>query len=55
MDNLCEELDLVFVQFPKYCMNMLADFNAKVGKDDIFKTTLGKERLHKSIMITETG
>jgi hypothetical protein len=37
-----EELKHVFDIFPKYHMNiLLGDFNAKVGREDIFKPTIG--------------
>jgi hypothetical protein len=37
-----EEMERVFDKFPKYHMKiLLGDFNAKVGKDDIFKPTIG--------------
>jgi hypothetical protein len=43
-----EELERVFDKFPKYHMKMLlGDFNTKVGKEDIFKPTIGNERLHE--------
>jgi exonuclease III len=43
-----EELECVFHKFPKYHMNIkLGDFNAKAGREDIFKPTIGKEILHK--------
>jgi exonuclease III len=36
-----KELDHVFEKFPKYHMKiLLGDFNAKVGREDIFKTTI---------------
>ena len=39
-----EELEQVFDHFPQYHMKMLlGDFNAKVGKDNIFKPTIGQE------------
>jgi exonuclease III len=42
-----EELERVFDKFPKYHMKiLLGDFNAKVGKEDIFKPTIGNESLH---------
>jgi hypothetical protein len=35
-------------QPPKYHVKiLLADFNEKVGRDDIFKPTIGDERLHE--------
>jgi hypothetical protein len=38
----------VFEKFPKYHMNiLLRDFNATVGREDIFKPTIGNEGLHK--------
>jgi hypothetical protein len=43
-----EELECMFVKFPKYHMKILyGDFNAKVGKEDIFKLTVGIESLHE--------
>jgi hypothetical protein len=37
----------VFDKFPKYHMKiLLGDFNAKVGREDIFKPTIGNESLH---------
>jgi endonuclease/exonuclease/phosphatase family metal-dependent hydrolase len=43
-----EELERVFDKFPKYHMKvLLGDFNAKVGREDIFKPTIGDERLHE--------
>jgi hypothetical protein len=43
-----EELEHVFDNFPKYHMNiLLRDFNAKVGREDIFKHTIGNESLHE--------
>jgi hypothetical protein len=38
----------VFEKFPKYHMKTQSgDFNAKVGREDIFKQTIGNESLHK--------
>jgi hypothetical protein len=43
-DSFYEELVRVFDKFPKYRMKiLLGDFNAKVGKEDIFKPTIGSE------------
>jgi len=37
-----------FYHFPKYHMKMLlGDFNAKVGRENIFKPTIGNESLHQ--------
>jgi hypothetical protein len=39
----------VFDQFPRYHMNiLLEDFNAKVGREDIFKPIIGNESLHEA-------
>jgi hypothetical protein len=38
----------VFDKFPKYHMKiLLSDFNAKIGREDIFKLTTGNESLHE--------
>jgi hypothetical protein len=40
-DSFCEELEHVFDKFPKYHMKiLLGDFNAKVGREDIFKGSI---------------
>jgi len=37
-----------FSNFPKYHMKiLLGDFNAKVGRENIFKPTIGNESLHQ--------
>jgi hypothetical protein len=47
-DSFCEELEHVFVKFLKYHTKiLLGDFNAKVGREDIFKPTVGNESLHE--------
>jgi endonuclease/exonuclease/phosphatase family metal-dependent hydrolase len=47
-DSFYEELERVFDKFPKYHMKiLLGDFNAKVGKEDIFNPTIGIESLHE--------
>jgi hypothetical protein len=44
-----EELEGVFDQFLKYHMKiLLGDFNAKAGREDIFKPTIGNESLHET-------
>jgi hypothetical protein len=43
-DSFYEELERVFDKFPKYAMKiLLGDFNAKVGREDIFKPTIENE------------
>ena len=43
-----KELVQVFYHFPKYHMKiLLGDFNAKVGRENIFKLTIGNESLHR--------
>jgi hypothetical protein len=38
----------MFDEFPKYHMNiLLGDFVSEVGKEDIFKPTIGNESLHE--------
>jgi hypothetical protein len=49
-DNFCEELECLLEQFPKYNMKIfLGDFNAKVGREDIFKPMVRNESLHEII------
>jgi hypothetical protein len=46
-DSFYKELEHVLDKFPKYHMKiLLGDFNAKVGREDIFKQTIGNESLH---------
>jgi hypothetical protein len=47
-DSFYEEQGHVFDQFPRYDMKiLLGDFNATVGKENIFEQTIGNERLHE--------
>jgi hypothetical protein len=47
-DSFYGELERVFDIFPKYHMKiLLGDFNAKVGREDTFKPTIGNESLHE--------
>ena len=49
-DSFYEELEQVFDHFPKYHMKiLLGDFNAQVGRENIFKPTIGNENLHQDI------
>jgi hypothetical protein len=48
-DRFYEELEQVFDQFPRYHMKILmGNFNAKVGREDIFKPIIGNENLHEA-------
>jgi endonuclease/exonuclease/phosphatase family metal-dependent hydrolase len=47
-DSFYEELGNVFYQFPRYDMKiLLGDFNAKVGRENIFKLTIRNGSLHE--------
>jgi exonuclease III len=47
-DSFCEELEQVFHHFRTYQLKiLLGDFNAKVGREDIFRPTIGNENLHQ--------
>jgi len=47
-DSFYKELEQVFYYFPKYHMKiLLGDFNAKVGRENIFKLTISNESLHQ--------
>jgi hypothetical protein len=43
-DSFYEKVEQVFYHFPKYHMKiLLGDFNAKVGRENIFQPTIGNE------------
>jgi hypothetical protein len=44
-DRFYEELEHVVDKFPKYHTKILLEFNARVGKEDIFKPKIGNENL----------
>jgi hypothetical protein len=47
-NSFYKELECVFDKFLKYHTKILSrDFNAKVGREDIFKQTIGNESLHE--------
>jgi hypothetical protein len=47
-DSFYEELGRVIDQFPRYDMKiLLGDFNAKVGRENIFEPAIGNESLHE--------
>jgi len=47
-DSFYEGLEQDFYHFPKYHMKiLLRDFNAKVGRENIFKPTVANESLHQ--------
>jgi hypothetical protein len=48
-DSFYEELEQVFDQFPRNHMKiLLGDFNANVGREDMFKLIIGNESLHET-------
>jgi hypothetical protein len=53
-DSFYVELERVFDKFPKqHIRNLLKDFNAKVGREDILKTQLGMKVYTKLVKIME--
>ena len=47
-DSFYEELERIFYHFPKYHMKIiLGVFEAKVGRENIFKLSIGNESLHQ--------
>jgi hypothetical protein len=47
-ESFYEELERVFDKFPKHLMKiLLGDYNAKEGREGIFKPTIGNESLHE--------
>ena len=53
-NSFYEEMEQGFDHFPTYHMKISLDFNAKVGRENIFKPTSGNESLHQDmIMVLE--
>ena len=51
-DSFYEELEHVFDHFPMYHTKiLLEDFNAKVGRENTFKPTIGKRVYIRTVMI----
>ena len=47
-DSFYVELQHLFYHFPKYHAKIIfGDFNEKVGRENIFKLTIGNESLHQ--------
>jgi hypothetical protein len=47
-DSFCENIEQVFYHFPKYHTTiLLGDCNTKVGRENIFKLTIGNESLQQ--------
>ena len=46
-DSFYEELEQVFDHFPKYHLKILLDFKSKLGREKIFKPTIGNESRHQ--------
>jgi exonuclease III len=47
-DSFYEELEQVFDHFPKYATKiLLGDFNAKLGREDVFKPKIKSESLRQ--------
>jgi exonuclease III len=55
-DSFYEELERLLKKFSKYDTNiLLGDFNAKAGREDILKLTIGNEVYTKLVRIMELG
>jgi hypothetical protein len=53
-DSFYKELEHVFNKFPKFHMKiLLGGFNAEVGREGIFKSTIRDESYMKLVMIME--
>jgi hypothetical protein len=53
-DSFYEELGRVINHFPRYDMKiLLGDFNAKVGRENIFKPTIGNGFYMELVMTME--
>jgi hypothetical protein len=51
-DSFYEELEQDFDHFPRYHIKiLLGDFNAKVGRENIFKPTIGMRVYIRIVMI----
>ena len=51
-DSFYVELQHFFYHFPKYHAKIIfGDFNEKVGRENIFKLTIGNESLHQIVLI----
>ena len=49
------ELEQLFDHFLKYMKMLLGDFNAKVGRENIFKPTIGQRDSIRIVMIMGLG
>jgi hypothetical protein len=53
-DSVYEKMKCIIDKFLEYHMKiLLGDFDAKVGREHIFKLTIGNESLHELVMIME--
>jgi hypothetical protein len=45
-------IEKVFCHFPQYHTKLLlGDLNAKLGREDLFKSTTGNESLHQDLIV----
>jgi hypothetical protein len=53
-DSFCRELECAFSKFPKCSMKiLLRDVSAKVGREDLFRPTVGMRVYTRLVMIME--